>query len=439
MVTEIEQRVLEFVEISQEGLVDLLRELIAFKTVTPREGESAQDRDFIEYQQVIARLLQDLEADRIETWEVDASSLERFPGSGVISDRDLSQMPVLVGTFKGTGGSRSLILNGHYDVVPEGQLEHWQHPPFEGLIEDGKMYGRGACDMKGGIAAMLVALQAIYLAGVRLKGDLFVQSVMDEEMSCMGTLACCQKGYRADAAFIPEPTDMKVLVAMRGSIYGKIHVRGRGGHTEMEQPHWKQGGAVNAIDKSVKVIQAMKALSDDWHASPNKQHTLLSPNAVIPTSIAGGGEWEVTYPDLVTISFGAMFLPGTHDIEQEIEEYVVQATGDDDWLCQHPPEFKFNSSWHYGAEVDEDEPIVQLGLQVLEDLDYSPEMCGFGSLTDAIHLINYSNIPTISIGPESQPAHMAEEYVEISKLVDLSKMIALLVLRWCGIADRELQ
>lgn len=433
MFTETEQKVLELVEENAEGLISLLQELVAFKTVTPREGERARGGDYIEYQQVIQRVLKGLSADQIDIWEVDAAALEQFPGSGVTAGRDLSNMPVVVGTFRGAGGGRSLILNGHYDVVPEGQLEHWRHPPFAGQVEDGRLYGRGACDMKGGIAAMLVALQALSQAGVRLKGDLFVQSVMDEEMSCMGTLSCCQRGYRADAAFIPEPTDMKVLVAMRGSIYGKVHVRGRSGHTEMDQPDWKEGGAVNAIDKSVKVIQAMTALSEEWRTSPEKQHVLLSPNVIVPTSITGGGEWEVTYPDLVTVSFGAMFLPGNTDIQHEIRDYVIQAISNDDWLCQHPPEFSFNPTWHYGAEVKQEEQIVQLGLQAVEALGYPPEVCGFGSLTDAIHLINYAKIPTVSIGPATQPAHMAEEYVEVKQLVDLSKMIALLVMRWCDI------
>jgi len=434
VITEIERKVLEVVQNKRQALVSFLQELIAFRTVTPRDGERAQGGDFVEYQQAITRVLRKLNADAIDTWEVDAATLERFPGSGVVAERDLSNMPVVVGTFKGTGGGRSLILNGHYDVVPEGPLHHWQHPPFAGQVENGILYGRGACDMKGGISAMLIALQSILQAGVKLKGDLLVQSVMDEEMSCMGTLSCCQRGYTADAAFIPEPTDMQVLVAMRGSIYGKVYVRGRGGHTEMEQPDWKEGGAVNAIDKSVTVLQAMQTLSQDWQANPEQQHALLPPNTLVPTRITGGGEWEVTYPDLVTIYFGTMFLPGTGDIQKEITDYVTQATRNDSWLQQHPPEFAFNPTWHYGAEVNVDEPIVQLGLQAVEALGYPPGVCGFGSLTDAIHLINYSKIPTISIGPDSQPAHMANEHVEIEKLVDLAKMIALLIMRWCEIA-----
>lgn len=433
MYTETEKQVLAIVEKSQKALVTLLKELISFKTVTPRDGQRAEHEDFIDYQNVISGVLQNLQADRIDTWEVDTSDLERFPGSGVIAGRDLSRMPIVVGTFKGSGGGRSLILNGHYDVVPEEQPDHWKHPPFSGEVEGNRVYGRGTCDMKGGIAAMLVALQAIFQAGVQLKGDLLVQSVMDEEMSCMGTLSCCQRGYTADAAFIPEPTDMKVLVAMRGSIYGKVKVRGRGGHTEMEHPDWKEGGAVNAIDKSVIVLQAMAALSEEWRANPKRQHALLSPNVIVPTKIEGGGEWEVTIPDLVQIYFGAMFLPGTMDIQHEIQEYVIRATQDDDWLRIHPPEFIFNPSWHYGAEVDQEESIVQLGLQLVEMLGYPPEVCGFGSLTDAIHLINYANIPTISIGPDSHPAHTADEYVEIQKLMDLSKIIALLVMRWCEV------
>ena len=170
-------------------------------------------------------------------WEADAAELERFPGSGVKPDRDLSNMPILVGTRQGSGGSRSLILNGHYDVVPPGLVENWHHEPFGVEVDGGRIYGRGTNDMKGGIAAMLQALRFIRQAGLELAGNLVVQTVPDEESSCMGTLSCCQRGYRADAALIPEPTDLKVLVAMRGSLYGTITLLGRAGHAEMTQPH----------------------------------------------------------------------------------------------------------------------------------------------------------------------------------------------------------
>jgi acetylornithine deacetylase len=368
---------------------------------------------------------------QIETWEVEAEKLDRFPGSGVKPDRDLRGMPVLAGKREGTGDGKSLILNGHYDVVPPGILENWNHDPFGGVIEDNKIYGRGACDMKGGIASMLQALKFLKRSGIELKGDVTVETVPEEETSCMGTLSCCQRGYRADAAIIPEPTDMQVLIAMRGGIYGKITVFGRAGHAEMTQPHWSQGGAVNAITKANKVIEALEDLTEQWRTQPDKQHKYLDPDIIIPTVIKGG-EWQVTYPEKVEIEFGAIFIPGTKNKLAEIEEQLMRVAATDPWMRENPPELEVNDEWYYGAEVDENEPIVLTGMQALADLGIEPKLRGFGTLTDAIHLINYAKVPTISFGPSIKTAHMANEYVDIDELVTTAQGLALSIMRWCG-------
>jgi acetylornithine deacetylase len=247
----------------------------------------------------------------------------------------------------------------------------------------------------------------------------------------MGTLSCCQRGYRADAAIIPEPTDMQVLIAMRGGIYGKITVFGRAGHAEMTQPHWSQGGAVNAITKANKVITALEDLTEQWRTQPDKQHKYLDPDIIIPTVIRGG-EWQVTYPEKVEIEFGAIFIPGTKNKLAEIEEQLMRVAATDPWMRENPPELEVNDEWYYGAEVDENEPIVLTGMQALADLGIEPKLRGFGTLTDAIHLINYAKVPTISFGPSIKTAHMANEYVDIDELVTTAQGLALSIMRWCG-------
>ena len=199
----------------------------------------------------------------------------------------------------------------------------------------------------------------------------------------------------------------------------------------MAQPHWQDGGAVNAISKAVPVLQGLESLAEEWQTRPDKQHRYLDPDTIVPTVIQGG-EWEVTYPEQVAISFGAMFTPGTVDTREQIEAQLRRVAELDPWLRENPPTLE-TGEWHYGAEIDEDEPIVQTGLQVLRDLGGEPDLIGIGSLTDAVHLINYAGIPTISVGPGGETAHSADEYVELASLVTAAQAIALIVMRWCGV------
>ena len=434
-VSRIEESVLAQLDQQQERVVNLLTNLLKYKTVTPRDSQQAEGEDYRQLIQYISSFLVEIGVDQQDIWEQDSAKLDSSSGLGSSPDRDLSRMPILAATLSGAGGGKSLILNGHYDVVPAGDASAWTHDPFTAKVTGTKVYGRGSCDMKGGIAAMLLALRTLRELDVHLKGDLIVQVVPDEEMTCMGTLACCQRGYTAEAALIPEPTDMQVLIAMRGSFYGQIVVRGRAGHTEMPQPDWQEGGAVNAISKAQIVLAALDALNQQWQAAPDQQHALLDPDSIVATSISTGSDWAVTIPDQVTISFGVMTTSTMEIVHQQIESFVGEYIQTDSWLRENPPEFLYEPVWHGGAEISEEEPIVLLGQEVLGQLGYSPKVCGMGSLTDAVHLINYSKIPTISIGPAGQSAHMVDEYVEISQLIDLAKAVALVMMRWCGVEE----
>jgi acetylornithine deacetylase len=425
-----EQEVLQVIDERREQVIETLQTLLRFPTVTPGLNTRAEGDAYIRFQQYMQKRLESLDFE-IDTWEIDASRLETFWGSGVDPDRDLSNMPVVVGTRKGRGEGRSLLLNGHYDVVPPGELSNWTYRPFEGRVVENRIYGRGSSDMKGGITAVLEALQCIELAGISLNGDVLVQSVPDEEGSTMGTLACCQRGYRAQAAIVPEPTGMNVQLALRGGASGKITVYGRAGHADQTQPHWRDGGAVNAITKSVKIIQALEELTKEWRSRPDKKHKFLDPDIVIPTLI-NGGEWFVMYPERVEIDFTSDFIPGTTDLWQELEDKIKKAAATDPWMRAHPPQLEPTDTLLYGAEVEEDEPIVQTTLAAARDLGLDPHPIGSGGLTDAVHLINYAKVATVSIGPSGKSAHMVNEFINIDELIQLTKVLALAILRWCG-------
>jgi len=430
MLSDKEREVLRLIDENRGEIIEYLRKLISFKTITPASDGKAESDDYKKLQGFVYQTLKEI-GFSLDTWEIDASKLESFPGSGVRPDRDLSNMPVVAGKLKGKGKGKSLMLNGHIDVVPPGIIENWVHDPFKGEIEDNKIFGRGANDMKGGVAAMLEAVKFIHRAGIKLKGDLSVETVPDEEMTSMGTLSCCEKGYKADAAIVPEPTNMDILVAMRGNWGGKVTVFGRAGHAdEGVQPHWTEGGAVNAISKAVKIIQALEELTEEWRTRPDKQHKFLNPDMVIPTIIKGG-EWLIMYPEKVEIGFNADFIPGTVNLGKELEEKIMSVAATDPWMKEHPPKLEANA-WLYGAEIDENEPIVKIAMEAANELDIAAKLVGMDSLADAIHLINYSKVPTICVGPADGTCHKADEFVDIDELIKTTKILALAIMRWCG-------
>jgi acetylornithine deacetylase len=153
----------------------------------------------------------------VEVWEPEGETLTAHPFFCSTRDR-FNGSPNVVGVMQGSGGGRSIILNGHIDVVPAGDPGQWEGDPFSGEMKDGKLYGRGATDMKGGTVSLLLAIQAIRELNIRLKGDVIFQSVVEEESGGAGTLAAILQGYKADAALIPEPTNMRIFPKQQGSM-----------------------------------------------------------------------------------------------------------------------------------------------------------------------------------------------------------------------------
>ncbi len=421
-----------------EELVEIASTLVRFKTVTPELDDNPKTDSYFEFDRKEFVYCQDYISDIIssfgvtpEKWIIDPSTIKYIDGCGLITDRNYSDMPVLAAKIKGSGEGRSLLLNGHYDVVQPGKKTEWTYDPFSGEIVDERIYGRGISDMKGGIAAMLFALQAIKECDVKLAGDIIIQTVPDEEATSMGTLSCCNEGYKADGALIPEPTNMNVMIAVRGVWSGTITVPGRAGHAEQTQPHWKEGGAVNAINKAVFIIQHLNKLNDEWKHDPDRQHKYLDPEIIIPT-IINGGNYITNYPEEVKIGLESMSHPGNMKKHEELTAYLENICALDSWLAENPATLK-RSTWLYGAEVSEDEPIAKLGLEIMRKYNSEAKFVGYGSLTDSIHLINYSGIPSISIGPYDIGAHQNNENVKISTLTDISKAIAEFIISWCGI------
>ena len=270
--------------------------------------------------------------------------------------------PQLVARFRGSGGGRTLLLNGHVDVVDVEPRANWKlGDPFAAEVSEGRLYGRGTCDMKGGVASMVVAACTLAALGVPLAGDLIVNTVTEEESTGAGGLFAARL-LQADAAIVPEPSSLAVWVACRGSLLPRIIVRGRAGHAGIAPLPPQQGGAVNAIEKMAVVLDGGRAPARALGAAARPPY--LSAGDCVPTIITGG-EWLVTYPAECALECHIEYLPYRADehgygtlVEREFETWIAEAAARDPWLREHPPEVVWGVGGVPPAEVAADDPIV---------------------------------------------------------------------------------
>ena len=337
--TELEQRIVEEIGSRRDDLVELASALIRFDTEARQPDDPARDETAL--QEYLADRLGSLGAE-IDLWEPTREDVE---GSRLVPPGGLGfeGRPQLAARFRGAGGGRSLLLNGHIDVVSSVPREAWTSDPNEPEVREGKLYGRGSCDMKGGIAAMTFAAEVLAELGVRLAGELVVCTVTDEESTGAGGLAAVAHGVRADAGIVTEPSSFDVWTSCRGSLIPTITINGRPGHAGVGQPDWREGGAVNAIEKANVVIAALRRLHEEWSSRPDHAHPHLSPGDIVPTMISGG-EWIVSYPASCRVAYHVAYLPAHADeggwgsaVEEEIVECVRRAAAADPWLAENPP------------------------------------------------------------------------------------------------------
>ncbi|MFJ5715188.1 peptidase [Neobacillus sp. NPDC093127] len=369
----------------------------------------------------------------LDIWELDGDELKDHPA--YFCDRkSFDGNPNLVAVLKGTGGGKSVILNGHIDVVPVGDESSWRHDPFSGMIECGKLYGRGATDMKGGNVSLLMAIEALIANGIRLKGDVIFQSVIEEESGGAGTLAAVLRGYQADGAIIPEPTNMKIFPKQQGSMWFRITVKGRAAHggTRYE--------GVSAIEKSVVVIQGLQQLEKERNARITDP---LFDKIPIPIPINIGkiasGEWPSSVPDTAIIE-GRMGVSPEETIEaaqKEMETALKEWNQQDEWFCENPLQIEwFGGRWLPG-NLESDHPLMNaLTSSFIEVQGVSPVIEASPWGTDGGILSAVGNTPVVVFGPGiTETAHDANEHIDLEDMFAASEIIALTLLRWCEVHE----
>lgn len=367
----------------------------------------------------------------LDIWEIGEDVLLKHPV--FCSDRtDFTGNPNVVGILKGTGGGQSIILNGHIDVVPEGDRKDWKYEPFSGLLEDGKLYGRGSTDMKGGTVSLILAMEAIIHSGIRLKGDVIFQSVIEEESGGAGTLAAVLRGYTADGAIIPEPTNMKLFPQQQGSMWFRITVKGRSAHggTRYE--------GINAIEKAMLVITKLQELERKRNEKITEP---LYQNTPIPVPINIGkiysGEWPSSVPDLAVIEGRIGVAPNEkmEDVEKELEGCLKELAEKDEWLSKNQPAVEwFGGRWQPG-NLDTNHPLMKTIISSFEKVkESSPIIEASPWGTDGGILSRVGGTPVVVFGPGvTEVAHDADEYIAIKDVFEAAEIIAFAIIAWCEI------
>jgi acetylornithine deacetylase len=419
MVVDVEATVLKNIDRGRTEIVSFLQGLISIPSVTGNERE---------IQEFIIRKLEKMGL-LLDIWEPDINGLKQHPGYVPVTG-DYQNRPNVVGIRKGRGDGKSLLLNGHVDVIPPGPLDAWSHNPWGGEIEEGMIYGRGASDMKSGLAAMTMALEAIVKSGVELAGDVILEYTVDEELSGNGTLACILRGYRADAGISCETSGLNVQPASIGRIWFEIFVRGK---STGIQRSWE---GVNAIAKGYKIVEAVSDLEHKRIAELS-HHLYPDTREALPCMVCvfQSGSYPSAFPDTCLLKGSLATLPGevSEEVKQSFINHIQKVAQNDEWLRKHPPKIKFTGYFAEPSEISVDHPIVKtISSNFLKTTSRFPIISGRLGAADTRFLNMYGETPTVIFGPGStEQMHAIDEWVSINDLITATKVLALTLLDWC--------
>lgn len=354
--------------------------------------------------------------------------------------------PNVVGKRQGTDSEtfQSLIINGHIDVAEVQKDEKWEADRFQAVVRNGSIIGRGAADMKGGLAGALFALKLLHEAGVSLPGDLLFQSVIGEEVGEAGTLECCKRGYKADFAVVADTSDLHIQ-GQGGVITGWITLKSsQTYHDAMRRNMVHAGGklfAASAIEKMMKIIEALQELERHWAITKSYPGFLPGTNTINPAVIEGGRH-AAFIADECRLWITVHFYPNeTHEqVAKEVEDYIRNIANGDLWMKQHSPLFEWGGtsmieergevfpSFEVEASHDAVQTLIQSHSVVLGKapiVDISPTVTDGGWLADA-------GIPTVIYGPGNlNHAHSVNEQLSVEQLVDYTKVLLSFIYNWC--------
>jgi succinyl-diaminopimelate desuccinylase len=317
-------------------------------------------------------------------------------------------------------GGRTLIFNGHLDVVPAGDPSQWNYPPFQGKLHKGRIYGRGASDMKSGIASFLYALLMINRSKTPLhQGAVILHLVSDEESHGHHGMGCLTRkgGIKGDAALVGEPTDLHPVIAHKGALWLRISTLGKSAHSG--KPHL----GVNAIEKMMKFIHQIQSMPLE------KEHPLLGKPTLNVGTIRGGTKINIV-PDRCEIELDRRMLPNEkkEEIVREVKEILDSLRSQDPLFQYQLEEIDFAEP----SEVNPEEEIVRMGVEAIHQVTgENRSLKAFSGFTDSRYYINQCHIPTLVLGPgDTNQIHTRDESVKVEALVQAAHIYALIVINY---------
>jgi len=420
--TPTEERALAAID--EPALVRCLAELVRIPSVTGSPEENTAQVWFSE-QMKAHGLTTDL-------WEIPLDETRAhadFPGWEVDRTRALG----LVGSWgkPADEAGRTLVLNGHIDVVPTGDPKQWKTSgPFDGVVADGALHGRGACDMKGGLVCNLHAIAAIRAAGIRLRGRVLLESVVGEEDGGLGTFATLLRGYRGDAAIITEPTNLQIITACAGALTFRLGVTGKATHASVRTE------GVSTIEKFFGLYQALQGLEARRNAPKNPLFLRFPLPYPLSIGTVRAGDWPSSVPDELVAEgrLGVALGEAPADARADLERAVAAACEADPWLRAHPATVTWFGGQFASGQIPTEHPLVGLVRDAHVDLGGAePEVHGAPYGSDLRLMVGLGAVPTLHYGPgHVKHAHAPDEHVPIDHLRTVTRGLVLAILRFCG-------
>ncbi|WP_254668920.1 ArgE/DapE family deacylase [Brevibacterium sp. CS2] len=416
-------RILRAVDERFDEQIRFTQELVRHPSLRTAEG-SAQD--------LMERAMEARGLD-IDRWALDASELAEHPGAGIV-EVSYDGVDNVVGTYRPAAeNGRSLILNGHVDVVPEGPEDQWSRSPWDATISDGWLHGRGSGDMKAGLAANLFAFDAVKAAGFAPGGRIHFESVAEEECTGNGSLSALMRGYTADAVIIPEPEEDMLVRANVGVIWFRIRVTGRPTHVR------EMATGFNAIDAAYFAVGELRRLEERWNAEKGRHRHFADLDHPINLNVGmiRGGDWGSSVPAWCEVDLRCALYPGTTADEgwAAITEVVDQITTD---AAGNPISVEAKRTGFYAeGYVLEEGSAAESVLEGAHREVFGAELESFTTpgYLDGRVFVQYAGIPTLVYGPVSRAIHGNDECVDLESVRRITKSIALFIAEWCGVDE----